>query len=130
MEKSDVLHDDVPQEGPATGNGDIRGKLTAHRDLIVLFAIGSIKCQVTINRFYVMPTNLHKTLRLAPFYRAGCMKATHYVHNKVKITLDSGEVIDITISVVSNHLYYVKVNILSPGINPDPIDSHNVDHMK
>ena len=76
-----------------------------------------------------MLTNRHHTLGLGPFRRAGCKKAFHYMHNKVQTTLDGGEVIDILISVVLNHLDYAKVKIISPGGHPDPIEPHKTEYM-
>ena len=78
--------------------------------------------QVTITACYVMSTNRRQILGIDPFQRAGCKKAVHDMHNKVKIALDSVEVIDIPISVVLNHLDYAKVNILSPGGYLVPIE--------
>ena len=62
-----------------------------------------------------MITNSHHTLGLAPFRRIGCQKVVHDIYAKVHITLDSGEIIDIPISVVFNHLDYAKIKIISPG---------------
>ena len=44
-----------------------------------------------------MRTNRHHTLGLVPFYRTDYKKAVYNMHNKVHITLDSEEVIDIPI---------------------------------
>ena len=60
-----------------------------------------------------MTTNLHHTLGLATFQREGFMKVVHNMHNKLHVTLDSGKVIDIPISVVLNHLDCTKIKILS-----------------
>ena len=91
--------------------------------------LGSQTLQVAMPRCYFMPTNLHHTLGLAPFRRSGFKKATHDIHNKVQITLESGEAIDIQILVVLNHLDCVKVKTLSPGGYPAPIESHNIEKM-
>ena len=111
----DVLHNVVPHAGVVKGTDEIKEKVTAYGDFILLFALGSWEFQATITRCYVMTTNRHHTLDLSPFRRASCKKTVHEMHNKVQITLDSGKVIYIQISVVLNHLDYVKIKILSPG---------------
>ena len=64
-----------------------------------------------------MTTNLRHTLGLATFQRAGFKKTVHDMHNKLHVTLDSGEIIEILISVVLNHLNYAKIKIISPSGN-------------
>ena len=50
------------------------------------------------------------------------------MHNKVQITLDGGEAIEIPISVMLSHLDHSKVKILSPSGHPASIESHNIEH--
>ena len=51
------------------------------------------------------------------------------MHNKVNITLDSIEVIDIPILVVLNHLDYAKIKIISPGRHKAHSESHRIYQM-
>ena len=95
-------------------------QVTAHGDLILIFALGSRTFKVTITRCYVIPTNLHHDLGLAPFRRSGFQKVVHVMHNKVKITLDSWEIID---------LDHAKIKIISPGSLAAHSESHKIDQM-
>ena len=104
-------------------------QVTAHGDLILIFALGSRTFKVTITRCYVIPTNLHHDLGLAPFRRSGFQKVVHVMHNKVKITLGSGEIIGIPISVVLNHLDCATIKIISPGSLTVHSESHRIDQM-
>ena len=49
------------------------------------------------------------------------------MYNKVKITLDSDKVIDITILVVLIHLYYAKINFISSSGHKSHSESHRID---
>ena len=109
--------------------GEIKAKVIACGDLILLFTLGSSKFKVKITRCYLMPTNRHHTLVLAPFQRAGFQKAAHDMHNKVQITLDSGEIIDIPILVVLDYLDHAKIEIISPGCHRAQSESHKIDQM-
>ena len=51
------------------------------------------------------------------------------MRNKVQITLDSVEIIDIPISVVLNHLDHTKINIFSPSSLTAQSESHIIDQM-
>ena len=108
---SDVMYNVVPYVGAVTGTGEIKAQVTACGDLILLFAQGSRTFKVTITRCCVIPTNRHHTLDLVPFRRVGCQKAVHTMHNKVQLTLDSGDMIDVPISVVLNHMDCAKIRI-------------------
>ena len=115
---SNILHNFIPFEVVVTGS-EIKEKVIAFGDPVVLFAIGSRSFKVTIARWCSMPTNYRHTLVLAPFRREGCNKATHSMHNKLQITLESEEVIGILISIVLNHLDHAKFNIF-PGRMSSP----------
>ena len=125
----DALHNVVPHVGAVAGTDEIKAKVTACGNLILLFALGSRSFKATITRCYVMITNRHHTLGLDPFRRTGCQKVVHNMHNKVKITLDSGEIIDIPISVVLNHLNYAKIKIISPGSLTSQSESSKIEQM-
>ena len=125
----DVPHNMVPHVGSVTGTGEIKAKVTAHGDLILIFALGSWTFQATTTRCYVMTSNRYCTLGLAPFRWADYKKAVHDMHNRVQNTLDSGEVIESPISVVLNHLDYTKIKILPPGMRAVHLESHRIDQM-
>ena len=115
MTIEDVLHIVVPHAGEVTDTGEIKAKATTYVDLIFLLVMGSMTFQVTMTRCCVTFTNLYHTFSLAPFRRAGRKKTVHYMNNKVQITLDDVEVVEIPISVALNHLDYSKFKILSQG---------------
>ena len=73
-----------------------------------------------------MPTNLYYNFGFAPFRRAGCKKSTYGMRNKVQITLDGRDIVDIPISFIFNHLDCINVKIISPDRNLIPIESHNI----
>ena len=63
----DVLHKAVPHIGTVAGASEIKEKVTAYSDLILLFDLSLSTFQVITNRCYVMTTNLHDILGLATF---------------------------------------------------------------
>ena len=65
------MHDVVPHAGAVTGTGEIKVKISACVNLILLFDLGSWKFQVTINRCYLIHTNSHHILGLDLYRRYG-----------------------------------------------------------
>ena len=112
--RHDILYDVVPYQGDVAVTGEIKAKAIAHGDLIVLFAIGSRTCEVTILRCFVMPIINYCTFGLAPILRTGCKKSICDMHDKVQIVLEGGELVDVLVSEIHNHLDYVKVKIPPP----------------
>lgn len=69
-----------------------------------------------------MPLNKHHALGLAPFKKAGCSKAIHSVHEYVEFHLENGRIKRLPISIISNALDNVTLEIIPP-----PDYQHNID---
>ena len=82
MTAHDVLNDVVPHQVDVAVTDEIKAKMTAHGNLIVLFAIGSRAHEVTILRCFVTPANLYCTFSFAPIRRTECKKFIHGMNDK------------------------------------------------
>ena len=67
---TDLLHNWVKCKGIANGTGGGKAAVTACGELYALFKIDSLEHKIIIERCYVMPSNKHHTLGLAPFKKA------------------------------------------------------------
>ena len=109
------LHNWVNYKGLVNETGGGKATVIAYGDLHALFEINDTRYRIIIHCCYVMPSNNHHTLGLAPFKKAGCSKAIHNMHEKVEFHLENGEINILPVTVVSNLLDYVTLKIILPA---------------
>ena len=101
-------------KGLANGTGGGKVTVIEHGELYALFATHNAKCRITIKRCHVMPSNKHNALGLAPFKKAGCTKKIHSMHGYVEFHLENGKKTTLPITLISNSLDYVRLEITLP----------------
>ena len=111
---TDILHNWTDCVGNVNVTGGGKAKVTARGELHALFKIDDVHYWIIIERFYVMPSNKHHTLGLAPFKKSGCTKAIHIMYEHVEFHFDNATKSTMPITLISNSLDYVSLEIMPP----------------